>query len=73
MCHFDVLAKACAKVVVITAKDKLRKQLGKDLDVSKGHVCFSSQHADKCTMEENGIQGRTAHRQNPREDSYGAA
>jgi phosphonoacetate hydrolase len=49
-------AKAGAKVVSITAKDKLRRQLGKNLDVSKGHVSFSSEFAGKCTMAENGIE-----------------
>jgi phosphonoacetate hydrolase len=53
---FDVLSKAGVATLVVTAKDKLRKQLGKDLDVSKGNVCFSTQHADRCTMEENGIE-----------------
>src|SRR5688572_1638259 len=48
-------AKAGAKVVSITAKDKLRRQLGKNLDVSKGNVSFSSEFASKCTMKENGI------------------
>jgi len=48
-------AKAGAKVVAITAKDKLRKQLGKNLDVSKGNVCFSSEFAGRCTLAENGI------------------
>ena len=45
-----------AKVVSITAKDKLRKQLQKEMDLSGGSVSFSSQHADQCTMEENGIE-----------------
>ena len=49
-------AAAGARVVSITAKDKLRKQLGKNLDVSKGHVSFSSEFAGKCTMAENGIE-----------------
>ena len=53
---FDVLSKAGVKTMVVTAKDKLRKQLGKDLDVSNGNVCFSTQHADQTTMEENGIE-----------------
>jgi len=48
-------AEAGAKVVSITAKDKLRKQLGKGLDVSKGHVSFSSELASQCTLAENGI------------------
>ena len=53
---FDVVSKAGVKTVVVTAKDKLRQQLGKDLDVSAGNACFSSQHADRCTMDENGIE-----------------
>jgi len=48
-------ADAGAKVVSITAKDKLRKQLGKGLDVSKGHVSFSSEFASRCTLADNGI------------------
>ena len=49
-------AKAGARVVSITAKDKLRRQLGKNLDVSRGNVSFSSEFASKCTMKENGIE-----------------
>ncbi|MEX2239268.1 MAG: phosphonoacetate hydrolase [Burkholderiales bacterium] len=49
-------AEAGAKVVAITAKDKLRKQLGKNLDVSRGNVNFSSEKADQCTLAENGIE-----------------
>ncbi len=49
-------ADAGARVVAITAKDKLRKQLGKGLDVAQGNVCFSSEKADRCTLAENGIE-----------------
>jgi phosphonoacetate hydrolase len=49
-------AEAGAKVVSITAKDKLRKQLGKNLDVSKGNISFSSELASRCTLKENGIE-----------------
>ena len=49
-------ADAGAKVVAITAKDKLRRQLGKGLDVGKGNISFSSEKADKCTLAENGIE-----------------
>jgi phosphonoacetate hydrolase len=44
-------------VASITAKDKLRQQLGKNMDLSRGSVSFSSQCADSCTMTENGIEG----------------
>jgi phosphonoacetate hydrolase len=49
-------AEAGARVVAITAKDKLRRQLGKNLDVSRGNVNFSSEKADRCTLAENGIE-----------------
>ena len=45
------LADAGKSVVVITAKDKLRRLLGHKM---KG-ICFSSEKADQLTMEENGI------------------
>src|SRR5437773_11996220 len=45
-----------ARVVSITAKDKLRKQLGKDMDLSGGSVNFSSECADQCTLAEHGIE-----------------
>ena len=49
-------AAAGAKVVSITAKDKLRQQLGKDLDLTRGNISFSSEKADRCTLRENGIE-----------------
>ncbi len=49
-------ADAGAQVVSITAKDKLRKQLGKDLDLTRGNISFSSEFADRCTLAENGIE-----------------
>ena len=49
-------ADAGARVVSITAKDKLRKQLGKDLDLTRGNISFSSEKADQCTLPENGIE-----------------
>ena len=67
---FDVVSKAGVRTIVVTAKDKLRKQLGKDLDVSAGNVCFSSQHANRCTMEENGIEDALAFVGQPLPDMY---
>lgn len=49
-------ADAGAKVVSITAKDKLRRQLGKNLDLSRGNISFSSEKADQCALRENGIE-----------------
>ena len=49
-------SKRGAKVVAITAKDKLRRQLGKNLDIAGGSINFSSEKADEVTLEENGIE-----------------
>ena len=47
---------AGAKVAVVTAKDKLRAMLGKDLDMTTGRaIAFSSEKADKATVQDNGI------------------
>src|SRR6266849_4485661 len=45
-----------ARVVSVTAKDKLRRQLGKDMDLAGGSVNFSSECAEQCTLEEHGIE-----------------
>jgi phosphonoacetate hydrolase len=45
-----------ARVVCITAKDKLRQQLGKDFDMRGQSVNFSSQCADACRRHEHGIE-----------------
>ncbi len=63
-------AAAGARVVSITAKDKLRKQLGKNLDVSKGNVSFSSEFASNCTIKENGIENVLALVGMPQPDMY---
>jgi phosphonoacetate hydrolase len=63
-------AAAGAKVVSITAKDKLRKQLGKNLDVSRGNVSFSSEFASRCTLRENGIENVLALVGMPQPDMY---
>lgn len=44
-------AHAGAKVAAVTAKDKLRRLLGKDLS----GVCFSAEKADQVSIAENGI------------------
>lgn len=63
-------ADAGAKVVTITAKDKLRRQLGKGLDVGQGHVSFSSEFADRCTLAENGIENVLEYVGMPKPDMY---
>ena len=54
---FEAFQKAGAKVAVLTAKDKLRLLLGKGLVFDDGTaVCFSAEHADKCTIKDSGIE-----------------
>ena len=47
-----LLSQNGSRVVIITAKDKLRRMLGHQL---QGGICFSSERAAACTIEENGI------------------
>ena len=61
-----------ARVVSVTAKDKLRRQLQKGMDLSNGSVSLSSQHADGCTMEENGIEDALGFVGQPLPDMYSA-
>ncbi|PPR64856.1 MAG: Phosphonoacetate hydrolase [Alphaproteobacteria bacterium MarineAlpha4_Bin2] len=49
--------EAGARVAVVTAKDKLRRQLGHGLSFGEGGgICFSSEKADELTYAENGIE-----------------
>ena len=66
-------ADAGARVVAITAKDKLRRQLGAGLDVSRGNVCFSAEHAHACTRAEHGIEDVLTLVGMPQPDMYSAA
>ncbi len=65
-------ADAGARVVSITAKDKLRRQLGKDLDVSLGHVSLSAETASRCTLAEHGIEDVLSLVDMPQPDMYSA-
>jgi len=54
---FEAFQKAGAKLVVLTAKDKLRLLLGNGLTFDDGTaVCFSAERADQCTMKDSGIE-----------------
>jgi len=58
---FAAFQKAGAKIVVVTAKDKLRGLLGKGLTLgAAGAICFSAEKADKTTLAENGIDNALA-------------
>jgi len=63
-------AAAGARVVSITAKDKLRRQLGKNLDISRGNLSFSSEFASRCTLEEHGIENLLDFVGMPQPDMY---
>jgi phosphonoacetate hydrolase len=63
-------AEAGARVVSITAKDKLRRQLGKSLDVARGNASFSSELAARCTLRENGIENVLELAGMPQPDMY---
>jgi phosphonoacetate hydrolase len=69
---FAEYVRVGARVVAITAKDKLRRQLAKGLDVSRGSMCFSSEKADKTTRAEHGIDNALALVGCPLPDMYSA-
>ena len=50
-----LMSQAGVPVDAITAKDKLRRMLGRGLRIGEGAICFSSEHADRCTEGEHGI------------------
>ncbi|MFI9023922.1 phosphonoacetate hydrolase [Streptomyces sp. NPDC053560] len=50
---FAEFSKTGARVAVITAKDKLRRLLGKGLE---NGICFSAEKADRVTQQDNGIE-----------------
>ena len=66
------LSRHGARVASVTAKDKLRRQLQKGMDLSNGSVSFSSQHADRCTLGENGIEDVLDFVGRPLPDMYSA-
>ena len=55
---FQTVAGAGGKVVIITAKDKLRSLLGHGLTYGEhGAICFSSEKSDTANVADNGIDG----------------
>ena len=54
---FSAFEKEGAKILVVTAKDKLRKLLGHGLTFgSGGSICVSAEKADIANLEENGCE-----------------
>ena len=62
-------ARAGARVAAITAKDKLRRLLGRGIE---GHPCFSAERAGACSPEEHGIEGVLELARMPQPDVYSA-
>jgi phosphonoacetate hydrolase len=62
-------SKAGAKVAVVTAKDKLRKLLGKGMT----GICFSAEKANDTTQAEHGIDNALAYVGQPLPSVYSAA
>jgi phosphonoacetate hydrolase len=65
-------ARRGARIVTITAKDKLRQQLQKGIDLGQGHISFSAQCAEHCTLAENGIEDVLAFVGMPQPHMYSA-
>jgi phosphonoacetate hydrolase len=70
---FEAFQKAGAKIAVVTAKDKLRRLLGKGLLFDGSAICFSSERADKANLAENGIADVLKMTGLPLPDVYSAA
>jgi phosphonoacetate hydrolase len=66
------MSQAGVAVAAITAKDKLRRMLGRGVELASGGICFSSEQADRCTSAEHGIEGVEALVGRPRPDMYSA-
>src|SRR5437588_6415349 len=67
-----LMSQAGVAVAAITAKDKLRRMLGRGLDMTSGHICFSSEQADRCILKEHGIETVEALVGRPKPDMYSA-
>ncbi len=53
---FKAFQNAGARIAIVTAKDKLRRLLGNELEFgTDGAICFSSEKSDQVTLEQNGI------------------
>ena len=69
---FKAFQDAGFKVAIVTAKDKLRALLGKDLAFDGTAVCFSSEKSDTTTKAANGIDNASAWLGKPVPEVYSA-
>jgi phosphonoacetate hydrolase len=66
------MSEAGVATAAITAKDKLRRLLGRGLAIGDHGICFSSEQADRCSLEEHGIEAVEALVGRPTPDMYSA-
>lgn len=69
---FAAFQKEGARILMVTAKDKLRLLLSKGLIYDGSAIAFSSEKADKATRAENGIDNPCAQWGMPLPDVYSA-
>ena len=69
---FASFQKAGARILMVTAKDKLRLLLSKGLVYDGSAIAFSSEKADKATRADNGIDNPCAQWSMPLPDVYSA-
>jgi phosphonoacetate hydrolase len=50
-----LMSQAGVHTAAIAAKDKLRRMLGRGLDIGRTGICFSSEQAERCNLVEHGI------------------
>src|ERR1700680_2799968 len=67
-----LMSQAGITTAAITAKDKLRRMLGRGLRIGDNGICFSSEQADRCTLAEHGIADVEALVGRPTPDMYSA-
>lgn len=60
------------RVAAVTAKDKLRRIINHGLKPENGAICFSAQHANECTLAEQGIEGVEEWLGRPAPEQYSA-
>ncbi len=67
-----LMSQAGVPIAAITAKDKLRRMLGRGVEIGPRGICFSSERADDCTPGEHGISAVEALVGRPKPDMYSA-
>jgi len=67
-----LMSQAGVATAAVTAKDKLRRMLGRGLAIGEHGICFSSEQADRSTLAEHGIDDVEALVGRPTPDMYSA-